>query len=151
MFCFPRIEPAVKFVRNLEVIALFEKEQTVQDLFIADLLESGEEEKTNETVELMHFFRKHSVPVTTEQLKATLLLKEAGLGDIADFAIDARQHVTPQDTYMKALNKLTLADRIKGNAKLGHLLKANANPANTALKPEDVQAKSMSRKEIDKY
>ncbi|MCY8497587.1 hypothetical protein [Bacillus atrophaeus] len=130
---------------------MFEKDETVQDLLIADLLETGEDEKTNETVELMHFFRKHSVPVTPDQLKATLLLKEMGLSDIANFAVDARQYVTPQDTYMKALNKLTMADRIKGNAKLGHLLKANANPANSALKPEDVQAKSMKRNEIDKY
>ncbi|MEC0818889.1 hypothetical protein, partial [Bacillus atrophaeus] len=103
---------------------MFEKDETVQDLLIADLLETGEDEKTNETVELMHFFRKHSVPVTPDQLKATLLLKEMGLSDIANFAVDARQYVTPQDTYMKALNKLTMADRIKGNAKLGHLLKA---------------------------
>ncbi|MFP2989057.1 hypothetical protein RAE01_21125 [Bacillus velezensis] len=127
------------------------QKDTVQDLLIADLLEDDEGEKTNETVELMHFFRKYGVPLTEDQLKAKLLLSEMGLEDIADFAIAGKQHVTPSSTYTGVLSKLTLADRIKGNAKLGHLLKANANPANTALKPEELKAQSLKKSEIDKY
>ncbi|MOA69346.1 hypothetical protein D3C78_1974790 [compost metagenome] len=39
--------------------------------------------------------------------------------------------MTPTSKLFKLIDKLTLADRIKGNAKLSNLLKANANPANS--------------------
>lgn len=121
----------------------------VQDFLINDLLEidTGDQQK-NETVELMEFVRDNSVAMSQNQVQAFFLLKENGLTDIADFVYNARRTVTPYRRFLEILNKLTLADRIKGNAKLSHLLKASANPAGDALKPKDVQAQGMSKKEI---
>lgn len=126
-----------------------QKESTVQDLLISDLLETGDEVQPSETVALMDFYRNNA-PLTQDQVKASFLLQEMGLADIAVYAQEQRKRVTPFKVFNDVLSKLTLADRIKGNAKLSHLLKANANPAGTALKPEDVQAKPMKKSEIDR-
>lgn len=123
--------------------------ETVQDILISDLLQT-EEVGSNETLDMMGFLRESGTPLTKEQVESFFLLKECGLDDIANYAYNARRTVTPVSLFFKLLDKLTLADRIKGNAKLSHLLKANANPANGALKPEDMQAKGMSSREIDK-
>lgn len=123
--------------------------ETVQDLMIGDLLQTSED-ATNETLDLMHFLRDSGTPLTKNQLEGFLLLNEMELDDISNYVYNARKHVTPVAMFFKLLDKLTLADRIKGNAKLSHLLKASANPANGALKPDDMQAKGMSMKEIDR-
>lgn len=122
--------------------------QSVQDILISDLLEVNQED-SNETVQLLEFMKNNGVPLTESQVSAFFLLRENGLDDIADFAFSMRKAVTPKSVFFDLVSKLTLADRIKGNAKLSHLLKASANPAN-GVKPEDMQAKGMSRKEIDK-
>lgn len=123
---------------------------TVQDLFIGDFLHIADDTGASETVELMSFFRDNAIPLTDQQVKGILLLHENGLSDIADLAYNARRTVTPSSQFFKLLDKLTLADRIKGNAKLSHLLKANANPANGALSPKELQAQGMKRSEIDR-
>ena len=82
-----------------------------------------------------------STPLSQDQIKAMLLLTENGLGDLVSLVPVFREEVTPTEIYFKTIDKLTLADRIKGNAKLSHLMKSDglANPANS-LKASDVQA-----------
>lgn len=123
---------------------------TVQDLFIADLLQIDDDNGVNETVELMEFMRKNATPLTKEQIQSFLLLREMGLEDIANYTNAVRAMTVKPTVYYEMMNKLTMADKIKGNAKLSHLLKANANPVNTALKPEDVKAKPLRKDEIDR-
>lgn len=122
--------------------------KTVQDLMIKDLLEDDKEEKQNETLELLNFFKESGVPLTQNQIVASILLNENGLGEFADYAFNLRKHVTPTKKYYKLIDKLTLANRIKGNAKLSTILKANANPANADLKASDVEAKAMRNSEM---
>lgn len=106
--------------------------------------------QTNETLQLLNFIKNDGTPLTENQIKAQLLINEfPELSDINELMLYHKQHVTPVTLFFKLIDKLTLADRIKGNAKLSHLMKANANPANTALRPEDMQAKGFSRKEIE--
>lgn len=100
---------------------------TAQEFMIEDLLESKDD---NDMIQVLDFVRKHGVPLTQDQARASFLLDEMGLSDIALFAQTMRTQMTPVNRYYKMTDKLTLADRIKGNAKLGNLLKANANPAN---------------------
>lgn len=126
-------------------------DQTVQDLLTGDLLRVASEEGKNETVEVLGFMRDNSVPLTEQQLIGMLILQENGLTDIANMAFNAKKLVTPKRTFFDLISKLTLADRIRGNAKLSHLLKANANPASGALSAKEMQAQGLSRKEIDKY
>ncbi|MDY8049654.1 hypothetical protein UY416_25525 [Paenibacillus polymyxa] len=105
------------------------KYATAQEAMIEELLETGEE---NEMMQILDFVKKNGVPLTQDQVIGTLLLNEMGLGDLAGFVQVNRTIMTPVSRYFKMTDKLTLADRIKGNAKLGNLLKANANPANAA-------------------
>lgn len=128
-----------------------EKQKTAQELFNVHFLEK-EEMSSNETLDLLQFMKASSTPLSQDQIKAMLLLTENGLGDLVSLVPVFREEVTPTEIYFKTIDKLTLADRIKGNAKLSHLMKSDglANPANS-LKASDVQAQGMSRKEIDKY
>lgn len=122
--------------------------KTVQDFFIADLLEIDNQD-SNETVQILEFIRDNAVPMTKDQLEGILLLNEMDLNDISNFAFGARKAVTPAKLFFDMVGKITLADRIKGSAKLSHLMKATANPAG-GMKAEDMQAQGMSRKEIDR-
>lgn len=128
-----------------------EKQKTAQELFNVHFLEK-EEMSSNETLDLLQFMKASSTPLSQDQIKAMLLLTENGLGDLVSLVPVFREEVTPTEIYFKTIDKLTLADRIKGNAKLSHLMKSDglANPAGS-LKASDVQAQGMSRKEIDKY
>ncbi|WP_103110841.1 hypothetical protein [Brevibacillus reuszeri] len=110
--------------------------QTVQETLIADLLESNDD---NEMIQVLEFIRKNGVPLTQDQAMGSFLLAEAGLHDIAEFVTAIRPQMTPTNRYFKMTDKLTLADRIKGNAKLSNLLKANANPANAAGVPMGIK------------
>lgn len=117
---------------------------------ISDLIEEEKEGRSrNETLELMEFIRDFAVPLTKDQIVAMLLLSENGLQDISNFMLAVRPLTTPSRNYFTLINKLTLADRIKGNAKLSSILKANANPANAAtLSAKDLEMKALSEKEL---
>lgn len=104
-----------------------EKQITVQELLSKTLLDNNAEE--NETVQVLDFLAKNGVPLTNDQAKAMFLLQEFGMSDISNYVINVRQYMTPIKWLFKMVDKMTLADRIKGNAKLGNILKQNANPA----------------------
>ncbi|GAV16100.1 hypothetical protein [Paenibacillus sp. NAIST15-1] len=110
--------------------------ETVQDIMTSELLETSTE---NEMIEVLDFIRMHGVPLTAYQAQALFQLQEAGLSDLAVHIGSVRSQMTPVKRYYDMTNKLTLADRIKGNAKLGQLLKANANPANAAGVPMGIK------------
>lgn len=100
---------------------------TVQSLLSKMLLEQKSED--NETLQLLEFVRDNGVPITSEQAKAMFLLQEYGMSDMANYIMNVRTMMTPIKKYFEMTNKLTLADRIKGNAKLGNVLKMDKNPA----------------------
>lgn len=107
---------------------------SVQELMMQQLFDE-DAAGTNETVEILEFARQNAVPLTEDQIRAGLILKEYGLSDIYDYAVAHRPQVAPFRRFMDVLNALTLANRIKGNAKLSGILRANANPANSAPPP----------------
>lgn len=123
--------------------------ETVQDYLIADLLEIDKKEDSNETVQVLEFMRDNATPMSKDQLQGILLLNENDLGDLSNYVFGARKAMTPSRIFFEMVGKLTLADRIKGNAKMAHLMKASANPAGS-MKSEDLQAQGMKRSEIDK-
>lgn len=125
--------------------------KTAQDVFQAEFLEN-DEQKSNETIDLLEFMRLNSTHLSTEQMNSIIILHENGLDDIAQYIFMFKKYSTRQSTFMETINKLTMADRIKGNAKLSHLMKSDglANPA-SSIKAQDVQAQGMSRREIDRY
>jgi hypothetical protein len=101
---------------------------TVQDLIQKELLTENSDD--NETLQIMEFMRDNGVPITNFQASGMFLLRENGIEDLANYVMNVRQHMTPTKKFFELVSKLTLADRIKGNAKLSGILKANANPAN---------------------
>lgn len=129
----------------------FKVYETAQDAFQSEFLED-DQQKSNETLDLLKFMQYNSTPLTKNQFQAMLMLQANGLDDLAEMALKMKYLSTPQSTYYSTIEKLTMADRIKGNAKLSHLMKSEgmANPAGT-LKANDVQAQGMSRREIDRY
>lgn len=106
---------------------------TVQDLLRDDLLKDDD---GNETVEVLSFIRDNDVSVSPEQLRALLILKMCDLDDVCNFLINSRRIMTLGNRYQKTIEKMTLADRIKGNAKLSQVLRSSPNPA-LALQRDD--------------
>lgn len=103
----------------------------MQDLLQQDfMVDDSEAVVGNETLELLKFVQHHGVSLTGQQLRGIAMLREYGLDDVANLVLNGRSQVTPFKRFMELIGKLTLADRIKGNAKLSSILKANANPAN---------------------
>lgn len=114
---------------------------TVQSLMEQELLQQNSEE--NEMLQVVEFMRDNGVPITPHQAAAQFLLNENGVEDLANFIGNVRKTMTPTRKYFDLINKLTLADRIKGNAKLSNILKANANPANSLNANMGAQGGSM--------
>jgi hypothetical protein len=90
-------------------------------------------------IQALDFVRQNGVPLTTMQVAGTYQLIDAGITDVFTFINSARKLMTPTNKFYKLIDKLTLADRIKGNAKLSNLLKANANPANSVGVPMSIE------------
>ena len=128
------------------------KNRTAQSLFNSEFLEK-KESNSNETLDLLNFMKNESVHLTQQQLTGMMFLNEMGLTDISETVMKAKAFVTPVEILHKTIDKLTMADRIKGNAKLSHLMKTDGSVANPAkqLKASDVQAQGMSTREIDRY
>ncbi|MDA2035664.1 hypothetical protein OWO78_27840 [Bacillus pacificus] len=108
--------------------------EPVQETMIEDFYEDAEEEvNNNEMLELLHFMQQNGVPLKNEQVQAMFLMQEMGVGDIAKFMVDMKPKVTPFQRFFELINKITLADRIKGNAKLSGLIKAQVASANGVM------------------
>lgn len=124
--------------------------ENVTELVFKELLEDDIQSEPNELLQLLMYYQQNGVPLTEEQVKAMFLLKENGLGDIATFANTVRPSMTKPKFFMKLIEKITLADRIKGNAKLSNLLKANmaAGQAVPPVNPKDYEAKAMRKGEL---
>lgn len=106
----------------------------VQEVMVSDFYEEENEEiENNEMLELLHFMQQNGVPLKNEQVQAMFLMQEMGVGDIAKFAVDMKPKVTPFQRFFELINKITLADRIKGNAKLSGLVKAQVASANGVM------------------
>ena len=106
----------------------------VQEVMISDFYEENNEEvENNEMLELLYFMQQNGVPLRNEQIKAMFLMQEMGVGDIAKFMVDMKPKVTPFQRFFELINKITLADRIKGNAKLSGLIKAQVASANGVM------------------
>ncbi|HER2159128.1 TPA: hypothetical protein VJS26_001737, partial [Streptococcus pyogenes] len=114
----------------------------VQDLISQDMFEK-KDSGGNDMLEVLQFTKENGVPLTEDQVKAWFLLNENGLEDIALFANAVRPQMTPMKKIFDMVNKITMADRIRGTAKLDKILKASvSNPNQSMPSANDVQAKA---------
>lgn len=120
----------------------------VQDLISQDMFER-KDSGGNDMLEVLEFTKNNGVPLTEDQVKAWFLLNENGLEDIAMFANAVRPQMTPLKKIFEMVNKITMADRIRGTAKLDKILKAQVSNPNQAMpNPNDLQAKALKEKDL---
>lgn len=74
---------------------------------------------------ILDFFRKNSVSFTPDQLKGLYLLNFFDLSDICTFILENKHLCVNRDVYFKALNIITLADKVKGQIRLENLAVPN--------------------------
>jgi len=99
-------------------------------------------------LQLLEFMKTNGVPLTEDQTAGIFLLNEMGLGDIGLYANSMRPEMTPTKKFFDLVNKITLADRIKGTAKLDKLLKAQVPNPNNTMPNGDIQAKALREKDL---
>ncbi|MEK7019882.1 hypothetical protein [Bacillus sp. FSL R9-9410] len=122
----------------------------VQEIMISDFYEEDTEEvQNNEMLELLGFMQQNGVPLKSEQVQAMFLMQEMGVGDIAKFMVDMKPKVTPFQRFFELINKITLADRIKGNAKLSGLIKAQVASANGVMPEMNKHMRDQQRVQRD--
>jgi hypothetical protein len=126
----------------------FTRVPTVQDLIQREIFEESQN-SNNEMLELIEHVQRNGISLTDDQIKAWFLLKENGLEDIAMYMNAVRPMATPVKLIFDLINKITMADRIKGTAKLDKILKAQvASPSGVMPNANDVQAKALKEKEL---
>lgn len=74
---------------------------------------------------ILDFFRQNSVSLTPYQLKGLYLLNFFDLSDICTFILENKHLCAGRDVYFKALNIITLADKVKGQIRLENLAVPN--------------------------
>jgi hypothetical protein len=121
---------------------------SVQDIISQQVFEKDQSGQ-NDMLDLLKFAKDNAVSLSESQAKAIFLLNEFGLNDIAEFAVGIKPLLTQERSYLDIINKITLADRIKGTAKLGNILKAQvANPSNNVPSANEVQPKAMRERDL---
>lgn len=74
---------------------------------------------------ILDFLKENSVSLTPDQFKALYLLNFFDLSDICTFILENKHLCASRDVYFKALNILTLADKVKGQIRLENLAVPN--------------------------
>jgi hypothetical protein len=123
------------------------KNLTVQDIINSDIFEKNTN-TTSDMVELLEFVRVNATPLTNNQVEAMFLLNEFGLEDIARYMNNVRPFVTPKKNYYDMVSKITLADRIKGTAKLKDIMKSQVPSTEQVPNPNEFKAKPMRESEL---
>ena len=73
----------------------------------------------------MEFLKKNAISLNSDQLKGLYLLNFFDLSDICTFILENKHLCAGKDVYFKALNILTLADKVKGQIRLENLAVPN--------------------------
>lgn len=129
---------------------MFTRVETVQDLINKDIFEESSSNE-NDMLQVLEFTRQNGVPLTDEQVQAMFLLSQfEETADIPLFMNAVRPMLTPTKQYMDLIGKITLADRIKGTAKLSNLLKAQVTSASAQVPSSELQPKALKEKELNK-
>lgn len=74
---------------------------------------------------ILEFLRENAISLNSDQLKALYLLNFFELSDICTFILENKHLCVNRDVYFKALNIITLADKVKGQIRLENLAVPN--------------------------
>lgn len=105
---------------------MVEQEKTLQDIMSGDLFASSK----GEMVETLQFMEKHAVPLSQYQVAGMAYLKyldqKNHTNKMQVFSNIVTQHakdMAKPNVFLKVIEALTLADRIKGNVRLNNIFK----------------------------
>ena len=76
-----------------------------------------------ELVQGFEHLQDYVLPLTGRQIKGIALLRQLGMHHIADQALELRKTMAGPDAFLEFTDKLTLGDRIKGNARLANVVR----------------------------
>lgn len=129
---------------------MFTRVETVQDLISKDIFEESKAPE-NDMLQILEFAKSNGVPLTDHQAEAFFLLSQfEETADIPLFMNALRPLMTPTKQYTQFIDKITLADRIKGSAKLSNLLKAQVASASAQVPASEMQPKALKEKELNR-
>lgn len=74
---------------------------------------------------ILEFLKENAISLNSDQLKALYLLYFFELSDICTFILENKHLCVNRDVYFKALNIITLADKVKGQIRLENLAVPN--------------------------
>lgn len=94
-------------------------DSTLQQIFNNSDNNSGAYDK------ILEFLRENAISLNSDQLKGLYLLNFFDLSDICTFILENKHLCAGKDVYFKALNILTLADKVKGQIRLENLAVPN--------------------------
>lgn len=94
-------------------------DSTLQQIFTGSDNNSGAYDR------ILDFLKENSVSLTPDQFKGLYLLNFFDLFDICTFILENKHLCASRDVYFKALNILTLADKVKGQIRLENLAVPN--------------------------
>lgn len=94
-------------------------DSTLQKIFNNSDNNSGAYDK------ILEFLRENAISLNSDQLKGLYLLNFFDLSDICTFILENKHLCAGKDVYFKALNILTLADKVKGQIRLENLAVPN--------------------------
>lgn len=110
----------------------------VQDFLNRELFEEVDD-TSGEMESLLAFMKSNAIPLTSTQVKAIFLLREFGMEDIGLYVNAMRSNMASKKDYLSVVNSITLGDRIKGNAKLANIVKAQVTSASNQIPQLELQ------------
>lgn len=113
----------------------------VSEYFSSELFEDDNSSSNFEMENLLNFMRVNAVPLTAEQARGIFLLSEFGMSDLGNYVNAMRANLSSRSDYLKLVNTITLGDRIKGNAKLASIVKAQVTSASAQVPQFDFPKK----------
>lgn len=138
----------MSFLDKFSADKIYSHVETVQDLISKDIFDTSGSSDNQDMLNILQFMRLNGVPLTDSQVQAWFLLNEFGLADLALYMQAVRPLLTPTKMYFDMVNKITLADRIKGTARLDKLLKASVANPNNQVSAAEVTPKGLHEKEL---
>ena len=121
----------------------------VQDLLQQEFFKESSKVDNDMVLNLM-FFRNFATKLSNDQIKGLFYLKSLGsdFDDIYQHVLMMRKETTPFKKFMKFINTITLADRIKGSAKLKDVLKSSVASPSTTVNMSELQPKELRESEL---
>lgn len=112
--------------------------------------ENNEIQSEGELMQMMNFLKYNGNPFTAEKIEGIYLLnsfnEDNEFTDLINYLYNVNSETVPVEIYYNMVNKLTLADRLKGNVKLSNVLKQPISNTNTNVSMDSMGSPSYKKR-----